>query len=722
MSDGSEIFRLRAAAARTCVLVVLFFAGACGLLTPEASYGYQSAETEAQNGSVSTDSLERFLDIVPGTAVRPGTATLVASGFDLSFDIDLGRVPDARTFADAFRITNTDTVPHQIRVAPGGVNLGAVSTIAFTNDSNPGDGIDQELIAPGATELLEITTTTAFAGAQSGYLRITQVGEERYFRRDLPLQLRQAPAAPSTLTAVSTAGPSQVALSWSSPASTNVGGYNVYRATAIGGPYTKINASLVTGTNFTDSAVSTGTRYWYRVRAIADGVSPELEGLDSNTTSGRVPPTPTAVTIPAGATNPAGYINFSTRANVTVRVGLPAATEAGETLHVEVSDGSTTVGTTAAVAAAGVQSVDVTGINATALAEGAVTLRAWLTKPNETGAIQTGSATKDTVAEVGGSSIIATATNPANYINISTGVSPGTATAGVVLTASSMATDTVSARLTMGASTVTGTAAGLAGAGTRSITGLNTNGWAQGAVVVAARVQDVAGNDSGWINGTAATRDTVAPPAPTAARIQATANNPVDTINIANQAATAVTITTNGVASSVEARLTRAATSVFGTFAGTGTVVVPVNATTLADGGAGTVQVSARQFDVAWNPSAWFNGNAARKDTIVPAAPNFTRITFTNRWGNQWDRVTGSNGALGANDEVRIHDYADGVDYPTNGYDASNNQGAFGRNNIDNGTIPRILGYDIRDSAWNPIVRICRRYTANGTGTAWTCP
>ena len=147
-----------------------------------------------------------------------------------------------------------------------------------------------------------------------------------------------------------------------------------------------------------------------------------------------------------------------------------------------------------------------------------------------------------------------------------------------------------------------------------------------------------------------------------------------------------------------------------------------VNATALPNAAAGGVQVAARQFDLAGNPSTWFIGNAARKDTVVPNAPDFSRITFTNRWGNRSDRVTGNNGALGAFDEVRIHDYSDGADYPGGGYDASNNNGSFGRDNIDNGTIPRVLGYNIRDSAWNPITRICRRYTANGTGAAYTCP
>lgn len=722
MPDGPKIHRLRAATARTRVLVVLFLAIFAWAFAPATADAFQTARTSAQNSVVGTDALERLIDIFPGTAQQPGTTNLVAGGLDLGFSMDLGRVPDAHTFADALRIKNTDTIAHTIRITPQGAGLGSIALVAFAADSNPGDGPNVETIMPGTTELLNIFTSTAVAGSQTGTLRFEQVGDERFYRRELPIQTRQAPAAPTGLSAISASSPTRVILNWTAPPSTGVAGYNVYRANAAGGPYVKINPSFVAGTTYTDNAVVAGNTYWYRVRALASGVTPELEGADSNTTANRVIPAPTSVVVPAGGTNPANYINFATRASTTLRVVLPAGTLAGDTLNVQITDGTTTVGTTTPIGASGAQTVNVAGINATALAEGAVTLRAWLSAGAGSGSQTTGPATKDTIAAVTSSGIAATASNPANYINIATGISPGTATGGVVLPASSMTTDTVSIRLTQGALTTTGTSTGTAGSGTRNITGLSTNGWANGAVAVAARVTDVAGNDSGWVNGTAATRDTVAPPAPTAARIQQTTINPVDTINIPNVAAVPVTVTTNGAASSVEARLTRSATNVYGALAGTGTVTVPVNATTLADGNAGTVSIAARQYDAAGNPSAWFTGTAARKDTVAPAAPNFTRITFTNRWGNRWDRVDGSNGALGSLDEVLIHDYSDGANYPAAGYDAANNAGAFGRNNIDNGTIPRTLGYDIRDNAWNPIARICRYYTGNGTGTAVACP
>lgn len=721
MPDTNGIPRVRAATTRTSVLVVVFLALLCSAVFVTPANALQTARTTAQNSVAATGALERLIDIAPGTAVQPGTTTPIATGLDLTFALNLGRVPDSRTFADALRIINRDTVPHTIRVSTVGAGLGSIASIGFTADSNPADGAGVETIAPGATELMFITTTAAVAGLHSGSLRFERVGDERFYRRDRPIETRQAPGAP-TVSVASASGPNRVVLNWSAPSSTGIGGYNVYRASAAGGPYTKLNPSPIAGTTYTDTSVVVGTRYWYRVRAVASGVSPELEGVDSNTVNGRVPPTPTSVSIPAGASNPAGYINFATRTATTVRVILPANTEAGDVLNVEISGGSVAVGTTINVAVAGAQTINVPGINASAISDGAVTLRAWLTKPNEVGATVTSVAIKDTRAEVSGSNIAATAVNPVNYINIATGVTPGTATGAVVLPASSAVTDTVSLRLTMGATTNTRTAVGLAGAGIQSITGFSTNGWAQGTVTVAARVQDVAGNDSGWINGTPATRDTVAPPAPTAARILATATNPVDTINIANVAAVPVTVTTNGASSFVEARLIRSGVTVIGSIAGTGTLSVPVNATTLADGNAGTVDVTARQLDAAWNPSPWFNGTDARKDTVAPNPPNFSRITFTNRFWFLRDRVTGSNGALGSQDEVRIYDYDSGLMYPTGGWDASNNNGGFGNDQISAGDLPRTLGYDVRDSAWNPIARSCRIYTSNGTGSATTCP
>jgi len=54
----------------------------------------------------------------------------------------------------------------------------------------------------------------------------------------------------------------KVQLSWNA-APAPVQGYNLYRGTKSGGPYTRMNAKLVPSTHFTDSSVKAGLTYYY---------------------------------------------------------------------------------------------------------------------------------------------------------------------------------------------------------------------------------------------------------------------------------------------------------------------------------------------------------------------------------------------------------------------------------------------------------------------------
>jgi hypothetical protein len=75
---------------------------------------------------------------------------------------------------------------------------------------------------------------------------------------------------------------SSVVLSWQGATDANGGaiaGYNVYRSTTPGGPYTKVNTALITGTGFTDTSAQTGT-FYYVVRSVdSDGYesAPSIE-------------------------------------------------------------------------------------------------------------------------------------------------------------------------------------------------------------------------------------------------------------------------------------------------------------------------------------------------------------------------------------------------------------------------------------------------------------
>jgi hypothetical protein len=59
-----------------------------------------------------------------------------------------------------------------------------------------------------------------------------------------------------------------VSLSWTASTSSGVTGYNIYRGTASGGPYSQLNTSLITGTSYTDSSVVAGQTYYYVAGAV----------------------------------------------------------------------------------------------------------------------------------------------------------------------------------------------------------------------------------------------------------------------------------------------------------------------------------------------------------------------------------------------------------------------------------------------------------------------
>ena len=86
-----------------------------------------------------------------------------------------------------------------------------------------------------------------------------------------------------------------VDLSWGASPDPVVG-YNVYRSTVSGGPYTLLNSTPVTALTYSDSAVTAGTKYFYVVRAELAGV----ESVNSNEASATVPIAPPVALAIAG--------------------------------------------------------------------------------------------------------------------------------------------------------------------------------------------------------------------------------------------------------------------------------------------------------------------------------------------------------------------------------------------------------------------------------------
>jgi fibronectin type 3 domain-containing protein len=139
----------------------------------------------------------------------------------------------------------------------------------------------------GATYFYKVTAVNA--GGQSG------TSNEASATPQVP-----PPPAPTNLTA--TAGNAQVSLTWT--ASTGATSYNVYRSTSAGGEGTTPFLTGLTATSFTDTGLTNGTTYFYKVTAVNAG--------GQSGTSNEASATPTAPVTFTGA-----HVNFTGNASQT---------------------------------------------------------------------------------------------------------------------------------------------------------------------------------------------------------------------------------------------------------------------------------------------------------------------------------------------------------------------------------------------------------------------
>jgi fibronectin type 3 domain-containing protein len=78
----------------------------------------------------------------------------------------------------------------------------------------------------------------------------------------------------------------QVVLTWTASQSPGIAGYNIYRSTTSGGPYTRINSILDPTITYNDTAVQDGITYYYVTTAVNNQGA---ESSYSNETSATVP-------------------------------------------------------------------------------------------------------------------------------------------------------------------------------------------------------------------------------------------------------------------------------------------------------------------------------------------------------------------------------------------------------------------------------------------------
>src|SRR5258708_30669194 len=168
-------------------------------------------------------------------------------------------------------LSGTGTSPGQLTVSPGSVSFGNV--VVGTSQSQTGT-----LSASGSSVTVSSATSSSSEFAVTGVAFPLSIAAGQ----SVPFTVKFTPqisgtasanislasnASSSTVTeTVTGTGASAIQhsadLSWG-PSPSTVVGYNVYRSTTPGGPYTKINSSLDASTVYTDSTVQSGQTYYY---------------------------------------------------------------------------------------------------------------------------------------------------------------------------------------------------------------------------------------------------------------------------------------------------------------------------------------------------------------------------------------------------------------------------------------------------------------------------
>jgi len=239
------------------------------------------SQANVSGNGFSISGLNVPLTLIAGQSFTFGTTFAPASAGSVTGTISL--TSDASNSTLTISLSGTGTVPGQLSVSPSALDFGSVvvgqsnnmtATLSATGSNvtvSSASASTSEFTLSGASFPFTITAgqskavTVTFTPQSSGTASATI---------SFASNASNSPTSES-LTGNGTAPPQHnVDLSWAASSSTDVVGYNVYRATVSGGPYTKINTALNATTAFVDNSVQAGQTYYYVTTAV-DGTGLE---------------------------------------------------------------------------------------------------------------------------------------------------------------------------------------------------------------------------------------------------------------------------------------------------------------------------------------------------------------------------------------------------------------------------------------------------------------
>jgi hypothetical protein len=329
-----------------------------------------------------------------------------------------------------------------------------------------------------STVALAITIVIGFASGAVAYFTASTTASQ--------LATSGTLGAP-TVASASTAGSTSITVSVTNgPTSPAAAGYRVYPHGTTTSPACTI--STATGScNVT--GVTPGTTSSYDVYSTLASWISSASSLVSATTT---PAAPSAVTLLGGGTGGA-YVDAANQSSLGIDVTLPTTSTTADTVHLTISDGTTTITPTVAAGTSGTGTVAFTGINLSTLSDGALTITAWSSDGGGSSTTVTAAPMKDTVGPA------PTLTTPANHSYVASTTPTVSGAAGTQSADSGHSADstTVTVKIYAGATptgTVLQTLAGTVTSGTWTVTPAALAGTAQYTAQVTQT--DAAGNSA----------------------------------------------------------------------------------------------------------------------------------------------------------------------------------------------------------------------------------
>jgi hypothetical protein len=198
--------------------------------------GFDPASAATFSGSIT------FISNTPNSPL-----VVPITGMGISTILQLSAAPASLSFGS---LTTGTSATQSVTISNTGNSSVSISQVSASGTGFSTNGIALPLsLAAGQSTSFNVAFAPASAGSLAGSLTVVSNATNS----PLVVALSGTGATPVSHT---------VSLTWT-PSSSTYSGFNIYRGTTSGGPYSKVDTSMISTTTYVDSGVSSGQTYYY---------------------------------------------------------------------------------------------------------------------------------------------------------------------------------------------------------------------------------------------------------------------------------------------------------------------------------------------------------------------------------------------------------------------------------------------------------------------------